>query len=145
MNLLLAVDGSPYSKKAVAFLIANKERLLSQERGEDASLLIFHVQYQIPARARSVVGSEIVNTYHEEEANKVLKPICKVLDSNGISYVSEWRVGSPSAEILKAAKRCKAQMIMMGTHGHGAVGRLLMGSVAQRVITDCTVPVLLIK
>jgi hypothetical protein len=36
-------------------------------------------------------------------------------------------------------------MIVMGTHGHGLLGRALMGSVAQRVVTDCSVPVLLVK
>lgn len=145
MKLLLAVDGSRYSKKAVAFLVANRERLLGLERGEDAALTVLNVQYQLPARARSVVGSEIVNSYYEEEANKVLKPICKSLDSQGIKYSADWRVGQPDEEIVKAAKRSKAQMIVMGTHGHGVIGRMLMGSVAQRVITDSTIPVLLIK
>ena len=36
-------------------------------------------------------------------------------------------------------------MVVMGTHGHGLLGRALMGSIAQRVITDCDVPVLLVK
>ncbi len=36
-------------------------------------------------------------------------------------------------------------MIVMGTHGHGLIGRALMGSVAQRVVTDAEIPVLLVK
>ena len=36
-------------------------------------------------------------------------------------------------------------MIVMGTHGHGLLGRAIMGSVAQRVVTDSDVPVLLVK
>ena len=145
MKILLAVDGSRYSKKAVAFLVANRERMLGAERGEDNTLTLLNIQHQLPARARSVVGAEIVNTYYEEEANKVLKPICKLLDSHSIQYTADWRVGLPDAEIVKAAKRSKAHMIVMGTHGHGVLGRMLMGSVAQRVITESTVPVLLIK
>ena len=39
----------------------------------------------------------------------------------------------------------KAHMIVMGTHGHGLLGRALMGSVAQRVVADCDVPVLLVE
>ena len=48
-------------------------------------------------------------------------------------------------KIVRAAARDKAHMVVMGTHGHGLVGRALMGSVARRVVTDCTVPVLLVK
>jgi len=44
-----------------------------------------------------------------------------------------------------AAKREKAQMIVMGTHGHGLLGRALMGSVAQKVVAETDVPVLLVK
>jgi nucleotide-binding universal stress UspA family protein len=36
-------------------------------------------------------------------------------------------------------------MIVMGTHGHGLLGRAMMGSVAQRVVTDSPVPVLLVR
>jgi nucleotide-binding universal stress UspA family protein len=54
-------------------------------------------------------------------------------------------VGSPSQEILRAAKKEKAHMIVMGTHGHGLISRALMGSVAQRVVADADIPVLLVK
>jgi nucleotide-binding universal stress UspA family protein len=36
-------------------------------------------------------------------------------------------------------------MIVMGTHGHGVFGRALMGSVAQSVVSECDIPVLLVK
>jgi nucleotide-binding universal stress UspA family protein len=48
-------------------------------------------------------------------------------------------------DILKTAKKEKTHMIVMGTHGHGLMGRLLMGSVAQRVVAQCDVPVLLVQ
>jgi nucleotide-binding universal stress UspA family protein len=54
-------------------------------------------------------------------------------------------VGSPPMELLAAAKKEKSELIVMGTHGHGIIGRALMGSVAQRVVTDSTVPILLVK
>ena len=54
-------------------------------------------------------------------------------------------VGSPAQEIVRAMQREKAQLIVMGTHGHGLLGRALMGSVAQKVVADCETPVLLVK
>jgi nucleotide-binding universal stress UspA family protein len=145
MNILLAADGSRYTKKALAFLMANDKPWLATARGETSALHVLNVQGPVPPRVRSAVGIDIVNHYHHEEAQKVLKPIQKFLDQHSITYTSEWLVGNPGDEIIKAAKRRKAQMIVMGTHGHGAIGRLLMGSVAQRVVTDSSVPVLLVK
>jgi nucleotide-binding universal stress UspA family protein len=54
-------------------------------------------------------------------------------------------VGSPTAEILRAAKREKAHLIVMGTHGQGLLSRALIGSVAQRVVAESETPVLLVK
>jgi nucleotide-binding universal stress UspA family protein len=67
------------------------------------------------------------------------------LDRHPVTYHADWLVGHPAEEIVKAAKRDKAHLIVMGTHGHGALGRMLMGSVAQRVVSDSDVPVLLVK
>ena len=67
------------------------------------------------------------------------------LTGTPIRYRCEWVVGSPAAEIVEATRREQAHMIVMGTHGHGLLGRIVMGSVAQRVVADCVVPVLLVK
>jgi nucleotide-binding universal stress UspA family protein len=54
-------------------------------------------------------------------------------------------VGVAPDEILKAARKQKAHLIVMGTHGRGLAGRILLGSVAQRVLAESDVPVLLVK
>lgn len=54
-------------------------------------------------------------------------------------------MGAAGPEIVRAAKKDKAHMIVMGTHGHGLLGRALLGSVAQNVLTQCEIPVLLVK
>ena len=43
------------------------------------------------------------------------------------------------------AKTGKFDLIMMGRHGHGALGRLVMGSVSTKVLAHCTVPILLVR
>ena len=140
MKILFAADGSKFTKKALAFLV-NQDSLC----GEGNEVLVLHVQPAMPGRVKTMVGAAAVRSYHEEEAAKVLEPIRKFLDRKGVSYRAEWRVGTTSEEILAAAKKSKAHMILMGTHGHGLLGRAVMGSVAQRVISQCEVPVLLVK
>lgn len=140
MKVLFAADGSSYTKKALGFLV-NHESLV----GPDNELVVLNVQAPVPGRVSSMLGSAEVAAYHKEEAEKVLDPIRKFLDNHPFRYSVSWVVGSVSDEIVKAAENEKAHMIVMGTHGHGLLGRALMGSVAQRVVANCDIPVLLVK
>lgn len=53
--------------------------------------------------------------------------------------------GFASAEVLREAAAMAADQIAMGTHGRGAVGSLFMGSVAQRVVHESPLPVMLVR
>jgi nucleotide-binding universal stress UspA family protein len=53
-------------------------------------------------------------------------------------------VGSPAAEILRYAENHAAQVIVLGSHGHGLVKRFMLGSVADRVLRQATCPVMLV-
>jgi nucleotide-binding universal stress UspA family protein len=140
MKIVLAADGSSYTKKALAFLVTHEEIV-----GGDGHVVVVNVQPAMPPRVRSMVGAHAVNDYHAEEAGKVLKPIEKFLQRHDLAYTVRWTVGNPGQEIVKAAKKEKAQLVVMGTHGHGILGRALLGSVAQNVLTECDIPVLLVK
>ena len=140
MRIVLAADGSKFTKKALAFLAANESLC-----GPADKLAVINVQYPIPPRVRSAVGAAVVNSYHQDEAAKVLGPIEKLLARKDLDWTCEWRVGDPAQQIVQAAHKHKAHMIVMGTHGYGALGRAVLGSVAQRVLHDADVPVLLVK
>ncbi|TFZ06051.1 universal stress protein [Ramlibacter henchirensis] len=140
MRILFAADGSKYTKKALAFL-ATHESL----PGPDGEVVVLNVQPQMPPRVRSMVGAEAVAGYYEEESAKVLEPIRKFLERKGMNARCEWKSGEVSAQIVATATRVKAHMIVMGTHGYGAIGRAVMGSVAARVLADADIPVLLVR
>jgi nucleotide-binding universal stress UspA family protein len=53
--------------------------------------------------------------------------------------------GAPAQEILKWARRKRAGLIVIGTHGRSALGRFVMGSVAERVVRLATIPVLTVR
>ena len=92
-----------------------------------------------------MLGAGVVNDYHRDEAQKVLDPINRFLKRHALPFKSSWVVGSPAEEVLRMGKREKVHMIVMGTHGLGLISRALMGSVAQRVVSDSDIPVLLVK
>jgi nucleotide-binding universal stress UspA family protein len=140
MKLLLAADGSKFTKKALAFLVTHEGLA-----GPGGELVVLNVQTPVPPSVTTMAGAGAVARYHREEAERVIKSVKRFLERHEIAFSCSWLVGSPVAEILKAAKKQKCHMIVMGTHGHGLLGRALMGSVAQRVVTDSELPVLLVK
>lgn len=140
MKILLAVDGSEYTKKMLAYLTTH-ESLLSASN----SYAIFTAQPQLPPRARAAVGREVVEKYHTEEAEKVLGPVSKFLARHGIEAKSQWKVGHAGETIAKVAESGKYDLVVMGSHGHSALGNLVLGSVATQVLAHCSVPVLLVR
>lgn len=140
MKILLAVDGSSYSKKMLAYL-STHDALLAP--GNDYT--VFHVQSALPPRARAALGKSTVEQYHAEEADKVLAPVGKFLKRHGIDAKQEWKVGAAGALIGKLADAGKFDLLVMGSHGHSALGNLVMGSVTTQVLAHCKTPVLLVR
>lgn len=140
MKILVPVDGSEYTKKALGFLMANESIC-----GPNDEVLVLHVQSPVPPRVKAMLGADAVHTYHHDEAENVLGPVRAFLERHPVKYKAEWKVGGPASTILATAKEQGVQMIVMGTHGHGLLGRALMGSIAQQVVQGCDVPVLLVK
>jgi nucleotide-binding universal stress UspA family protein len=139
MKMILAADGSAYTKKALAYLV-NQEGLCT-----GAELTVLNVQAPVPPRVKTLAGAGVVASWHQDEAKKVLQPIERFLARHEIPFKTKWVVGHASDEIVALAQKEKANMIVMGTHGHGALGRAILGSVAQKVVSQSKVPVLLVK
>lgn len=140
MKILLAVDGSEYTKKMLAYLTTHDELFTAGNQ-----YTIFTAQPALPPRARAAVGKEIVDKYYSEEAEKVLGPVSKFLVRHGIDAKSVWKVGHAGENIAKMAESGKYDLLVMGSHGHSALGNLVMGSVATQVLAHCEVPVLLVR
>ncbi len=140
MKILLAVDGSAYSKKMLAYL-GTHDALLST----DHDYTVFTAASALPARASAMVSKEVVASYYAEESEKVLAPVAKFLLRHGIDAKTSWKVGSAGTLIAKTADSGKFDLLVMGSHGHGALTNLVMGSVTTQVLAHCKVPVLLVR
>jgi len=140
MKILLAVDGSAYTKKMLAYLATHEELL-----GATHEFTVLTVQPALPPRARAALGKEVVDNYHAEEAEKVLAPVCKFLARHGVDARRSVKVGAVGESIAKLADSGKFDLVVMGSHGHGAIATLVMGSVATQVLANCKVPILLIR
>lgn len=140
MKILFAADGSRFTKKALAFLVTH-ESLASP----DAAVVVLNIQAAVSTRVRAMAGAGVVYQWQKDEAMGVLDPIGKFLQRHGVKYSCKWAVGAAAPQIVQFSKKEKVHMIVMGTHGHGLLERALLGSVAQRVVADADVPVLLVK
>ena len=140
MKILLAADGSAYTKKMLAWLVTHEEMIAPTN---EFTALTIHPS--LPPRARSAVGNKVVQEWHEEGAAKVLDPVVKFLGRHGHTVKKRWEVGQAGDQIAKAAKSGGYDLLIMGSHGHSALGNLVMGSVATQVLARCEVPVLLIR
>lgn len=140
MKILLAIDGSAYTEKMLAYLAANKDLF-----GSTHQYTALHVPMALPPRVRSVLGKEAVDTYYAEEAEKVLAPAVKALQAQGLAVQSATRIGPAGESIAQFADAGQFDLLVMGSHGHNALGSLVMGSVSTQVLAHCGVPVLLVR
>jgi len=140
MKILVAVDGSPYTKRMLAYLAAHDEWL-----GPTQQYTLVHAVPAVPPRAAAVVDRELLKSYYEDEAEKVFKPIRAFFKKQGIEATFVHKVGHAAEVIATMADKGKFDLLMMGSHGHGTIANLVMGSVATKVLAHCKTPVLLVR
>ncbi|MBS0319755.1 MAG: universal stress protein [Proteobacteria bacterium] len=112
---------------------------------QPVELALINVHEKIPyGAASSWVGKDVVERYYAEESDKALAPGMAVLQTAGLGFTPVRKVGDPATEIARYADEWDADVIAIGRHGHSALQKLLMGSVAQKVVAVATIPVLLL-
>ena len=144
MKVLVPVDGSESSSRAVDHLIKN----VGWYKDKDAmEIHLLNVQHPVPYgnRVSSVVGHDKLAQYHKEEGMAALKPGMQKLDAARVPYQHHIVAGDEADVICRFAKEKGLDQIVMGTRGMGSVSNLVLGSVATKVIHLSPVPVLLVK
>lgn len=140
MKILVAVDGSSYTKRMLAYLAAHDEWL-----GDKHQYTVLHVVPAIPPRAAAVLDKELLKSYYADEGDKVLKTLRTFFNKQKIAAEFVNKPGSAADVIAATADKGGFDLLMLGSHGHGSIGNLVMGSVATKVLARCSVPVLLIR
>jgi nucleotide-binding universal stress UspA family protein len=140
MKILIAADGSNYTKRVLAYLAAHDELL-----GPKHDYTVVHSVLAVPPRATAFVGSDVVRQYYEDEAEAVFKPIREFFAQQGIRAEFVKTVSHAGESIAKLAEDGKFDLLVMGSHGHGELVNLVLGSVATKVLAKCSTPVLLIR
>jgi nucleotide-binding universal stress UspA family protein len=138
MKILLPVDGSDYTKRMLGYVAAHDELF-----GAAHDYTVFTAVAPIPTHAARFVDRQTLADYYSEQAESVLRPVRKFADQQ------HWKVSvvhghAHAAEaIASLADELQPDLIVMGTHGHSALGNVVLGSVANGVLARCKVPVLI--
>lgn len=141
MKVLIATDGSNHSLAALNAFLSRRAWFR-----EVPAVELVHVHPPIPyPRAAAWAGKEAVDRYYDEESELALKPAEAILTRQGVPFRPVKLVGDAAREIIGHAAASDCDLVVMGTHGHTAMGNLVMGSVATKVLASSKVPVLLLK
>lgn len=142
-RILVAVDGSPASAKGLREAI----RLAAEE---GAQLFILHVVDEFYAFANldgMSPGVDLVPVFRQG-GQRVLEK-AKALAAKAklkVTAVMRETVGGSAADVIvREAKKQRADLIVLGTHGRRGVRRLVLGSDAEQVVRTAAVPVLLVR
>jgi len=140
MKILLPVDGSVYTKRMLSYIAAHEELL-----GPGHEYTALHVVPAIPPHAARYLDRSAVEDYCAGEAAKVLQPVRDYARQKGWALETVRMTGSAAESIAAHANAGVYGLIVMGTHGHAALGSAILGSVASGVLARCQTPVLLIR
>jgi nucleotide-binding universal stress UspA family protein len=139
MKILLAVDGSEYTKRMLAYVAAHDELL-----GAAHEYTVMTAVAPIPEHATRFLDDQVLSDYYREQAESVLRPVRKFADQHHWKVSVVHRHGHAAAAIASLAEELQPDLIIMGTHGHSALRNVALGSVASGVLARCQAPVLLI-
>jgi nucleotide-binding universal stress UspA family protein len=142
MKILVAVDGSKPSLKAVQLLIDHCDWYRSPPQVE---LVTVHLPVPKLPRMGAAVGKQQIEKYYREEGESMLAAARKELDAARVPYEAHVLVGPVAEAIVKHANDKRCDLIYIGTHGRSALGKALIGSTATKVLHLSDVPVLLVK
>ena len=140
LKILLLTDGSTHSLAAVGWLVRHAAGLR-----EPPDVRLLHVHPPLPyPRAGEVVGRAAVERYQREASEEALAPAAAILHRADVAFQPAWTVGEIAASIADYASAGNFDLVVMGTHGHGALLNLALGSVATKCIATLRVPVVVV-
>jgi nucleotide-binding universal stress UspA family protein len=141
-KVLFATDFSDCAKAAQNYALALADQF-------HAELHVLHVMPDValmmpdPSTAVSLPANYLVDL--KTEAERSLNTLFPDGANAGFVVVRSVRMGNPFVEIVRYAEESGVDLIVVGTHGRGALMHLLMGSVAEKVVRKATCPVLSVR
>jgi nucleotide-binding universal stress UspA family protein len=141
-KIMIATDGSDASKKAAKVGI----EIASRSKGIVTAIYVVDIirLSHIPGYAAFPGLKEKLLLLMEKEGLEATEDVEDMAKDAGIACQKIIARGEPSEELLRISKENGIDMLIMGSIGRTGLDKILLGSVAEKVVRDSTVPVLLV-
>lgn len=138
-HILVPTDFSEQGLTALKYAVAFADRF-------GAGVDLLHVIEPIPPGALlSYMPAQELKDDMQAAAEKQMEELHKEWDDYAFPVRRLIVEGHPFVEIIRQAREGKADLIVMGTHGRGAIAHMLLGSVAEKVVRKAPCPVLTVR
>lgn len=138
-NIVIATDGSENSQRAISCGVE-----IAKLSGATVHAL-YVVDTPSIISETWTAGKEMVHEMIIREGKKVLSKVKKIIEDSGVEVKEVLLEGYPSEEIINFAENNNMDLILMGTLGKTGLERFLVGSVAENVVRNSKVPVMVIR
>jgi nucleotide-binding universal stress UspA family protein len=141
MKILLAADGSAFTQRAARHLVTHVQWFATRPE-----VHILHVHPPLSyLDAAAAAGKAAARKYQRQESEAALEVAEKELAAAGVPYTSSWEEGDVTRQLAKYVNEHGIDLVVMGTHGHGALANLALGSIATKCIAILEAPILIVR
>ncbi|MBS0457580.1 MAG: universal stress protein [Proteobacteria bacterium] len=137
MKVLFASDGSACSERAARYIGKTLKAHVN-----DLQVTLLFVDEPMMPQVKRALGKDEVARIQRENAEFHLRAVRRRLLRAGVEFVEAIDDGDPATCIAERTAGGHFELVLMGSHGRGALGNLLLGSVTAKVLARSKVPVL---
>lgn len=140
-KLMVPIDGSDNSLRALQYAL----RLAKENGPIRLHLLTAQPEPAVYGEIQVYVSTEKMRELQRQHSMDLQRSAIDMARAAGVTFENEIAVGDPAIVIAKRAEELACDAIVMGTRGMGAIGNLILGSVATKVVHLAKTPVTLVK
>jgi nucleotide-binding universal stress UspA family protein len=140
-KLLVAIDSSDAATRALDYAL----KLAGEIQGVQLLIAYAHAPPVVYGEIAVYMSEDKARELQERHGQDILRPAIERAEAGAVSFTTEVLVGDVPSSLVKCAEGKGCDGIVMGTRGLSAIGNLVMGSVATKVIHLTKLPVTLVK
>lgn len=141
MKIAIAVDGSQLAQAAVKYTIA-----LARSLRDAPSIQLVSVAQPLMLLAEARMGHVAVERYHAQNHRHLTRRAQSALARAHLAFtLHPLEHDDPAYAIVAYLKKQRCDLLVMGSHGRGAMKSVMLGSVTSKVLSHCRVPLTIIR